>query len=406
MRILGVGAPLVLTVFLTTSGLLAQQGPGPVITVPGQIRLRGEWDGRTGGTGDDAAVLSRIRVGLATRVEPWLSAFVQLQDARAWGTEADPTEGTADQFDLHQGYLDLTKGPTTLRIGRQEVGLGDERLVGPLAWANTGRSFDGALVRRELPGGHLRAFWMTVMERDALTPTGVHPQQNEGDDADGWLLGAFFTRQVGPGPLELMLLHDRNAATDESWTAHGRLHGARGRLLFDASAAYQFGPDRGAYLFSALLGAAVGTGGRVAAQLDYISGDDDPLDAERKAFHTLYPTAHAYHGYMDYFLTFPAHTAAAGLIDAVARITVPVPAPWTLRGDLHHFSLAEDRLGDRSLGIETDIVVGRTLAPGATIEGGASLFVPENAMGVVAPAFALGTDTATYWGYLMFTVSW
>lgn len=391
------------------STLAGQQGApraAPVLT--GQVRLRGEWDDRTAGTRPDAAVLSRVRIGIATDVQPWLSGFLQIQDARAWGTELDPTEGTADQMDLHQAYLDLRRGATTLRLGRQEVGLGDERLVGSLGWGNTGRSFDGALVRRTFAGGEARALWMSVRERDARLGGGVNPQANEGADTDGWLLGAFVSRAIGRVTLEGTLLHDRKAVTDESNTARGRILGTAGRLAFEAGAAWQFGPYRTAWFYSGALGAAVGRGGRVAAQLDYLSGDDDPLDADRTAFHSLYPTGHAYHGYMDYFLSFPANTAAGGLVDAMLKLQAPLAASprWSARADVHHFSLAEARGGERTLGIEADVVVGRTLAPGVGLELGGSLFAPGDAMGLVSPAFALRSDQSTSWGYLMLTVGW
>jgi len=397
---------LALALLLACGGpAVAQEGDAAQVTLSGQMRFRGEWDGRTVGTGDDAAVLSRIRLGVRADVRPWLTAFAQLQDHRAWGTEADPVEGSADAFDLHQGYVDLTQGEYTVRIGRQEVGLGDERLVGPLAWANTGRSFDGVLARRELPGGHVRAFWMNVHERDALTLIGVDPQANEGEDEDGWLIGAFVTTAVGGATLEGIFLHDRNAATGESSTAHGRVHGSAGRVLFDGSGAYQFGPDLRAFLFSAKLGLAFAADGSIAAQLDYISGDDDPLDATDHAFRTLYPTAHAYHGYMDYFLAFPGNTVSAGLMDAIARVAVPMPDPWRLRGDLHRFSLAKARDGSRALGWEADAVVARDLTRGASVELGASAFFPTDLMRSVAPAFSSGADP-TYWGYLMLIVGW
>lgn len=409
MMIVRRGGLAVLALATCAQALRTQQPSVPAAVVSGQVRFRGEWDGRTAAAGDDAAVLSRVRVGVSTAIQPWLNAFVQLQDARAWGTETDPTEGTADQFDLHQGYLDLARGRATLRLGRQEMGLGDERLVGSLLWANTARSFDGVLVRRELPRGHVRVFWMNVMERDALSAVGVHPQLNEGSDADGWLLGGFITRDAGFGTVEALLLHDRKAATDESWTAHGRLHSAAGPLLYDASAAYQFGPHRRAYLFSGTLGVPVGEGagrGRVAVQLDYLSGDDDPADAERRAFSSLYPTAHAYHGFMDYFVAFPGNTAAAGLLDAILRLQVPSRGPWNIRGDVHYFALAEDRQGQRALGVEADLVAARRMAPGAALEAGASVFAPRDAMGTVARAFAADARATTYWGYVMLTVAW
>lgn len=389
---------------LPPTTLVAQQ-QAPTVSLNGEIRLRAEWDGRTAGTGDDAATLSRIRIGATARMRPWLGAFVQLQDARAWGTETNPTtDASADLLDLHQGYVDLTALGVTGRFGRQEVALGDERLVGPLLWSNTTRAFDGALFTRAFERGELRLFWMNVAERDLLNPTGVDPQGNEGEDEDGWFLGGFYTRRLGRTTVELMFLHDRNAQTDKSYTAHGRVFGRAATVLFDASGAYQFGADRRAFLLSGKLGVAVAGRGSVAAQLDYISGDADTLDATRRAFATLYPTAHAYHGYMDYFLAFPGQTRQAGLVDAMGRFAAPVPAPWTLRGDLHYFALARERSGARGLGLEADLIAGRVLVPGAAVELGASVFVPRDFIGTILPAFALGTDDPTYWGYLMLNV--
>ncbi len=44
---------------------------------------------------------------------------------------------------VHQGYVEIVApdGPS-LRVGRQELSLGDQRLVGPLDWAMQARSFD------------------------------------------------------------------------------------------------------------------------------------------------------------------------------------------------------------------------------------------------------------------------
>lgn len=388
-------------------GSLAAQGTPPALQLSGQVRLRGEWDGRTAATGDDAAVLSRVRVGITSRFQPWLSAVIQLQDARAWGSEADPADASADQLDVHQGYLELVRGRTILRVGRQEVALGDERLVGASAWSNTGRAMDGALLRRDFRSGHVRLFWMNVGERDALLPGGLSPQLNQGADTDGWFLGAHVTRAAGSATLEGMLLHDRNAVTDRSWTAQGRAHGATpsGRFQYDASAAYQFGSDRAAYLVSALLGVRVAETGRVAGQVDVLSGDDSPLDGRRRAFQSLYPSPHPFHGFMDYFLVFPAHTAGRGLVDASVRALLPVRADWTLRGAAHHFALEKGAQG-RSLGVEIDVAASRPLAAGVALDVGASLFDPGEAMEFVSPAFTAGTGSTTYWGYVMLTVGW
>jgi hypothetical protein len=382
----------------------AMRAQVPALTLSGELRLRGEWDGRTAQAGDDAVTLSRVRLGVAAQVRPWLSTFIQLQDARAWGTETGTTEGSADQLDLHQGYVSLTALGGSLRLGRQELSLGDERLVGPLNWSNVGRAFDGAVVTRPLGDrGEVRLFWLNVAERDALQPGGPDPQLNEGADLDGWFLGGVVAHRLGAAQLELTLVHDRNGVTDKSFTASGRLFGRAGDLLYDGTGAYQFGADRRAYLLSGRIGLALGRGA-IAAQVDLLSGDSDTLDATRSAFASLYPTGHAFHGYMDYLLSFPVQTRQAGLIDAMARLAVPLPEPWTLRSDVHYFALPHERGGERALGVEADLIVARTLVPGVAAEAGAAMFVPKDLAGTLLPAFALGTDDATSWGYVMLTV--
>jgi hypothetical protein len=49
-------------------------------------------------------------------------------------------------------------------------------------------------------------------------------------------------------------------------------------------------------------------------------------------------------------------------------------------------------------------VLGRTLVPGAAVEVGAAIFAPQDLIGIMLPAFALGTDDPTYWAYVMLTV--
>ena len=81
---------------------------------------------------------------------------LQLQDSRVLGTEGNRVSSTVDVFDLHQGYLQLVApwrgSEIGLRAGRQEIALGNERLVGAVNWSNTGRTFDGARVMLAPPG--------------------------------------------------------------------------------------------------------------------------------------------------------------------------------------------------------------------------------------------------------------
>jgi len=397
---------LLLTVLLGTvvAPLVAQERP--TVTFSGELRLRGEWDGRTVGVGDDAATLSRIRLGARVALLDWLGAFAQLQDARAWGTEANTlTDASADQLDLHQGYAELGRlGGIVARLGRQEMNLGDERLVGAVGWTNTARAFDGARLLGRVSGLDWSVFWMNVAERDALQPTGTDPQANQGTGDDGWLLGGFASRAFGGTTAELTVLADRDAVTAESYTVNLRLHGSAGAFLYEAAGALQIGPDRSAYFASGMAGLDAGAG-TLAAQLDYLSGDDDPAAGDARAFNTLYGTNHKFYGYMDYFLNVPGQLDEAGLVDVMVRGSLDLSAVTRLRADVHHFRLARDRGVGRTLGTEVDVVGTWTMAAVAGLEAGAALFLPSDPVAALLPAFAGGSD-ATYWGYVQLTLRW
>ncbi len=392
---------------LLPSPLVAQDAETyPAFRFDGQLRLRGEADHRTVGVDPDFATLSRIRGGVEANLMDWIRVSLQLQDARAWGSELNTlTDAGADHFDLHQGYVELGRSEAfTARLGRQEFALADERLVGAVGWSNTGRSFDGVRLLGEASGTTWTLFWYNVAERDSLLVVGVDPQLNQGINDDGWFLGGFASRQFGDATSEATFVIDRKAVTDESYTVNLRLHGRAGKFQYDAAGAYQFGPDRGAWLASANAGVAIGRG-TVAAQFDYLSGDEDPEDDRTKAFNTLYATNHKFYGFMDYLLFIPEQLDQAGLVDAVLRGSLNASASTTIRLDLHRLLTAQKRDGERALGTELDLIGRWRVARPADLELGIGLFMPETLITTLLPAFAEG-DKTTWWGYAQFMVTW
>jgi hypothetical protein len=383
----------------------AQAQDGATFGIDGELRLRGEWDHRTVGVGADAATLSRLRVGGRATLTGWMRVYAQVQDARAWGTEGNTlTDASADQLDVHQVHVDLGTDAAAVRLGRQEVALGDERLVGTVGWSNTGRVFDGARVLGTTGGVEWQAFWMNVAERDSLLPVGLVPQGNQGIDDDGWLIGGFAATTIGGASVELTALVDRNAETEESYTANVRAHGRTGPVLYDAGGAYQFGPNRTAYFASARFGIALGRA-TVAVQGDLLSGDDDPAAGDAKAFHTLYGTNHKFYGYMDYFLAPQAQLDQAGLGDVILRGSLALPRRVRVRADVHRFWTARERLGSRALGNELDLIGDWGFHDLGSLQVGVGIFAPTELATQLMPAFAEGDDL-TYWGYAQLTLRW
>ena len=102
----------------TTIDSEAASGKSQQLQVGGSLRLRGElkegFDFSGSGTQD--YVLTQLRTNLRWDPRHWIGVFVEGQDARVLGesrTETPAIDQDAvpnvfvDQFDLHQGYVDL-----------------------------------------------------------------------------------------------------------------------------------------------------------------------------------------------------------------------------------------------------------------------------------------------------------
>ena len=121
------------------------------LQLSGQIRTRGELDGKDFDDDTSAERFTLLRVRLNTAFQPAdrISTFIQFQDSRAYGSEPS-TLANLQNIDLHQAYLqanDFLIDKLTLKIGRMELIYAGQRLIGAVGWSNVGRAFDGTLLR-------------------------------------------------------------------------------------------------------------------------------------------------------------------------------------------------------------------------------------------------------------------
>jgi hypothetical protein len=78
----------------------------------------------------------------------WLTFYGQFMDTHALGLPLkDIAANMRDTFDLRQGYFDFHYKPVQLIVGRQELRIGDERVVGISDWTNNSRTWDGFYMR-------------------------------------------------------------------------------------------------------------------------------------------------------------------------------------------------------------------------------------------------------------------
>ena len=92
--------------------------------------------------------LTRVWGGMTVVPTSWLTFYAQFMDLHALGLPLrDTAANMRDTFDLRQGYLDFHYKPVQIMVGRRELQIGDERVVGISDWTNTSRTWDGIYMR-------------------------------------------------------------------------------------------------------------------------------------------------------------------------------------------------------------------------------------------------------------------
>jgi hypothetical protein len=344
---------------------------------------------------DDGWLLQRFRIGLLIKPVSWIKIYAQGQDSREIDSDRADFPGVLgaegdDSFDLRQGYIEIGDPklfPLTLKVGRQILSYGDERLVGAFDWNNIGRTFDAVKLRWEEKLWSLDAFASTV-----VMPT--RGQYNQSDFVNGnetgreqFFAGVYFNTTALPFQSTDIYgfylsentgqpLFQPNALDDTGFFTIGfrmkskpgafaaqalpesaERSGSDGKEIADTKsmapllskkpvgldytleAAFQTGEVRGLDLtaFAAHLdvGYTFDHAGRprIALGYSYASGDSDPLDGDAETFQNLFPTNHKFYGQADFF-------AWQNLHDLEANFKVAPIKSVTLRADFHAFFLA------------------------------------------------------------------
>ncbi len=412
---------IILLIIVSASSILSQEFT-PTYKWTGEVRLRGEVDGRDFDktTPPNAYTVSRIRLGLEAIPVENVRVFIQTQDSRVFGTESDATGfntlADSKNLDLHQGYVEVNQlfvHELMVRLGRQEMGFGNERLVGAVGWHNVGRSFDGALFRLNFDDIKVDAFAMTTGKTQTnpavATPAAVAYTR----DAGQRLYGVNTTvKSVKDHPMDFYFFYQWNrhqTVVNEDdlkrFTVGTYQKGTFDVVDYEAEFAYQVGTIRGtdvsAFLLSANLGYAFASSilSRIAVGCDYLSGTPTG-DTKYKAFDPMYHTGHKFYGFMDYFINIPTNTGNRGLIDLYARTTLKISDQMDGNLWVHQMALAQEVNGENGLGQEIDLTGLYRYNKAVKFEMGLAAFIP----GVLVRQ-SFGHPDVGYWGYLATTVS-
>jgi hypothetical protein len=389
---------------LTTIGVTAETE----VKVSGQVRLRSETNGKSFDTSKTITNvrMMRTRINLDATVDGNAHAFVQFQDSRILGDTnsiGDWQSGGLNDgknVDIHQAYIQIDRlwfdGFGT-KAGRFELNLGNQRVFGAVGWHNVGRTWEGGMSWYQGKDYKVSGFWFKAqeeMEKSNVLANrdfdilGLHAKF---DKANLELFGVYEFDQDTLYQGDSLVLKGDKLKRLTFGMYYKRQHN---QMDFEFNAAFQTGTmvdsvDISGLMFTGEVGYSLKCDKkvRVAAAIDFSSGDDDPSDSDHKAYNNLYYTGHKFRGHMDYFVK----STNPGLIDIILRGKFNVAPKWTVKGDFHYFKTAADyslptaTVGDSVVttttstdaGMEFDFSVTTSSVAGVKLVGGLSIFLPQ-----------------------------
>ena len=350
---------------------------------------------RPGGPGQSGYDLWRFTPYLQANYNDFIGGYVQAIDASMFGLDApySPTVIDINRTDILQMYAELNlgevgEGKLKYRYGRQFLQYGSQRLLSPLAWANTFRNFEGHKLMYASGDWDIDAFSMQSVNGtsgninrpysfDTATPnrtiSGVYSTFKgiENNSYDFYYL-YFDEKQSSP------TLMDGSRHTIGSRIA-GKKPVKDGKKLvgtwnWDAEGAFQFGEDNfGSTAYRDVEAGMVGALGgytfedvtwkpSIGGIFYWGSGNNDPTTGTINTFNILYPLGHAYWGQID-------NLAGQNLLDYGVQAGLKPHEKFTLVSQWHYFEQAQaspvlfnlagsalPTSGSPSLGNELDIV--------------------------------------------------
>ncbi len=313
------------------------------LTLGGDMRQRFEhYSGFGMGNGSvdgkaDSYYLARYLLHADLHVGDALRFFFQVKSNTEEGRRGGPRPGIdRDDFDLHQAFFDVTlplggdanKTSLLVRLGRQELAYGDDRLIDIREGPNVRQSFDAARVSLQNPAFKVDALYA----RQVATNKGIWDDGYDLQQAQLWgvysTLSLPFLRRPDSADMPSIDLYylgyDRQrGAFDQTAnftsllstppqpgheTRHslgGRLHGTvfplgegplTGEFHYNVEGLYQFGrfgsANISAYEASVDLGyyfQRLPFGPNVSLRVDLASGDANSHDGTLQTFNPLFP---------------------------------------------------------------------------------------------------------------------
>jgi hypothetical protein len=277
-----------------------------VVDVGGQYRLRQHSERNIRGLGltglDDDFLLHRTRLYANAELGDYFRVYGEMLDAESNYENFPPRAIEVNRTEIQNLFVDARllandNGQLTARVGRQELVYGSQRLVSPLDWANTRRTFEGYKLFWQGEDWNVDAFY--------VRPMNVQPYSLDSPNYDQEFMGVYSTyKAMENRTLDFYYLgYNTPAFRFDTWGT--RYLVTSDQWLFEVEGAAQTGEYQG---LDHVTGATtVGVGRKLDdafgwnpvrwTYYDYAAGSN----TLGNGFHHLFPLGHRYLGFMDLF---------------------------------------------------------------------------------------------------------
>ena len=325
-------------------------------TIHGEVRARGEYTNNAGDFTDQDPTLGfqtddgafffpyRIRIAAEGHFTKNVGAYIEFQNTGVFGGDTDgprktnfsaPNEFFGDFGDsaveMYQGYVTLNQlwsKSFSLRIGRQEIVLGNEFIMGDEDFYG-GISHDGVVAmwdfkKVDITGWYTRAFEDSVPNVTADLPPDIagYYYFHNGDAANHEMFGAYATFGVGKDQVvDVYLTQNNDRGIGARYQTVGGRYARDGwdkkGIIWNVELAQQFGTVSTAKIAGGTEDVdASGMGGegwigfqfkggknthRFYGRVEYATGDDATSTDEYEGFLGLYGEFHNRAGRGDWF---------------------------------------------------------------------------------------------------------
>jgi hypothetical protein len=329
--------------------------------------------------------------------------------ADAVGTSTG-VSGNTNTVNLHEAYILLNNAfgvdGLIVKLGRQEVNLGNQRLVGSVGWSQAGRSIDGILAAYKVGNfGTAIAFYGKLSDSTKRFDAWTIPNSDDGDIdlyVASWqgalkpfgIGGTYEATAIFVDAMEHKVLDNIN-----TFYFRGTPVVDLGSMKVKANAEFalqngqdQSGNDYKGYFFSVGGGATfadINAKPSVFVGYDYYSGDDGK-DKDIDAFWSVLPTAHKWLGFADQIWVgnfykfngaFPTSTSE-GITDLYVKLSAKPLAKVATLAHFHYFQTAEDNDNSgKTAAQEIDLQAKYKYSKNLGLTLGYEWFNPDDALG-------------------------